>query len=96
MAGNVYYRLTPENGVDDVYPLSLPLSWPGLPDTVDAAFQYLNGKTYFFAGPNYYRYDDEADEVNAMITSKTFLRLNFLKSSQNIHIIDWVFFLFFF
>ncbi|XP_043202426.1 matrix metalloproteinase-2-like [Amphibalanus amphitrite] len=40
-------------------PAPRPLSeWPGMPDTIDAATRYSNGKTYFFSGQNYYRFDD--------------------------------------
>ena len=44
---------------------SRPLTdWAGLPPTIDAAVRYINGKTYFFSGQHYYRYDDANNGVS--------------------------------
>ncbi|PIK50616.1 putative matrix metalloproteinase-19-like [Apostichopus japonicus] len=32
--------------------------WRGIPSSVTSAFQWKNGKTYFFRGDNYWRFDD--------------------------------------
>ena len=63
-AGDQYYRLTPGYGVDQRYPRPLSV-WNGLPNTVDAAFQYSNSRTYFFSGPDYYRFNDDTFTVDA-------------------------------
>ncbi|XP_013144288.1 PREDICTED: matrix metalloproteinase-16 [Papilio polytes] len=34
-------------------------AWPGLPANIDAAFTYKNGKTYFFKGSKYWRYNGQ-------------------------------------
>lgn len=39
------------------YPKSLSI-WNGLPSKIDGAFQWKNGKTFFFSGPHYYRFND--------------------------------------
>ena len=61
--GDQYYRYTPGYGVDQGYPRPLS-TWNGLPNTVDAAFQYSNSRTYFFSGPDYYRFNDNTFTVD--------------------------------
>ena len=63
-AGDQYYRYTRGSSVNNGYPRDLSL-WKGLPSTIDAAFEWGNEKTYFFTGPNYYRFNDYAFEVCA-------------------------------
>ena len=63
--GNQYYAYYPGYGVSSYYPQ--PLShWQGLPSVgVDAAFQYSNGRTYFFKGSRYYRFNDRTVQVDS-------------------------------
>jgi hypothetical protein len=37
--------------------------WKGLPQHVDAAIKWRNGRTYFFSGNQYYRYNDVEFDV---------------------------------
>ncbi|WP_456846941.1 hemopexin repeat-containing protein [Cellulomonas sp. P5_C6] len=46
------------------YPRSTVANWPGLPDEIDAAVSWGNGKVYFFSGSRYYRYDVLLDKVD--------------------------------
>ena len=62
VSGEKYYRYTKGKGVDNGYPRPLSV-WDGLPKRVDTAFQYTNEKTYFFAGPHYYRFVDHTFRV---------------------------------
>ena len=32
--------------------------WRGIPPSIDAAFQYVDGKTYFFKGKYFWQFDD--------------------------------------
>jgi len=58
--GTKYWKLNPnaEPAVDDSYPRPIK-NWEGIPNFLDAALQYSNGKTYFFKKGKYYRFDDE-------------------------------------
>ena len=41
--------------------------WRGVPADLDAAFQYIDGRTYFFKGKHYWQFDDYSMRVvNAM------------------------------
>lgn len=51
------YDSAADTPVSSDYPKSLS-TWSGLPGKVDAAFQWKNGKTFFFSGPEYYRFND--------------------------------------
>ncbi|KAJ8671334.1 hypothetical protein QAD02_002593, partial [Eretmocerus hayati] len=53
--GEYVWRLNP-TGVDNGFPKSINSIWKELPISIDAAFTYKNGKTYFFKGTRYWRY----------------------------------------
>jgi matrix metalloproteinase-14 (membrane-inserted) len=38
--------------------------WRGLPMKITAAFKWVNGRTYFFSGDQYYRYNDHLFRVS--------------------------------
>ena len=48
--------------MDSSYPRPIT-NWEGIPDNLDAATTYTNGKTYFFKGDKYYKFDDSKLEV---------------------------------
>lgn len=43
--------------MDSGYPRDISV-WRGVPYDIDAAFQWTNGRSYFFKGSKYYAYDD--------------------------------------
>ena len=57
--GAHYWKLT-DNGIEQGYPKLISKTWPGLPNNIDAAFTYKNGKTYFFKGSKYWKYSDRS------------------------------------
>ena len=59
--GNKYWRYF-GNRIDYGYPRELKV-WRGLPKVITAAFQWKNGRTYFFSGDKYYRYNDQIFDV---------------------------------
>ena len=48
--------------MDSSYPRPIS-NWEGIPNNLDAATTYTNGKTYFFKGDKYYKFDDDKLEV---------------------------------
>ena len=38
-------------------------NWDGIPDNLDTAMQYSDGKTYFFKDGRYYKFDDRTLSV---------------------------------
>lgn len=55
LTGAYHWKLT-EDGIASGYPKLISKSWPALPNDLDAAFTYKNGKTYFFKGSKYWKY----------------------------------------
>lgn len=53
--GDKYWKVNEET-VAPGYPKLIRTGWPGLPNNIDAAFTYKNGKSYFFKGKQYWRY----------------------------------------
>ena len=76
--GDEYYRLTNEQ-LDPGYPKSLSNVWRGLPDRIDAAFQWYDGKTYFIRDSKYFSFDDFKFEVSVS-------RQQFYYTSKLIHL----------
>ena len=62
LTGDQYYRYTIHGGLDRGYPRDLAI-WKGLPESIDTAVQWTDGNTYFFAGSQYYRFNDAAFRV---------------------------------
>src|SRR6218665_75763 len=66
--GEQYYRMSKRPStslmyrVDHFYPQLLSM-WKGLPSKIDTAFSYMNGRTYFFSGSNFYRFNDVSFKV---------------------------------
>ena len=76
IAGNQYWRYT-ENNVDRGYPRPLSV-WSGLPPRIDAAIKWRNGRTYFFSGSQYYRYNDVEFNVSSVSDVKFKLSCNLM------------------
>ncbi|EDS44790.1 matrix metalloproteinase-26 [Culex quinquefasciatus] len=51
-AGDYFYDLSDEDPEGQL----ISSKWPGLPGGIDAAFQFGNGRSYFFKGDKYYRF----------------------------------------
>jgi len=58
--GSIYWKFDPDKSppVDPSYPRPIS-NWDGIPNNLDAAMQYSNGKSYFFRNGRYYRFDDK-------------------------------------
>lgn len=56
-ADDYYWKLT-DDGLAQGFPKPITGTWSGLPGSIDAAFTYKNGKTYFFKGSKYWRFTD--------------------------------------
>ncbi|GIY55168.1 stromelysin-3 [Caerostris darwini] len=63
--GDKYWRYDSNNDppVSDSYPKPIS-NWNGLPNSLDAAFQWENSRTYFFKGNQYYRFNDVNFQVD--------------------------------
>lgn len=56
--GDKYWRFDDAVGrVELDYPRDIAM-WRGVPSDIDAAFQYIDGKTYFFKGKHFWQFDD--------------------------------------
>lgn len=55
--GSKFWRFDPSQRppVKSTYPKPIS-NWEGIPNNLDAAFQWTNGYTYFYKGNAYYRY----------------------------------------
>ena len=59
-SGDKYWRFDDAVGrVELDYPRDISM-WRGIPSDVDAAFQYIDGKTYFFKGKHFWQFDDNS------------------------------------
>ncbi|CAH1130895.1 unnamed protein product [Ceutorhynchus assimilis] len=63
--GSKFWRFDPSQRppVKSTYP-KLISNWEGIPDNMDAAFQWTNGYTYFYKNGAYYRFNDRAFAVD--------------------------------
>ena len=48
------------------YPRDISI-WSGVPDNIDSVFQHFNGKTYFFKGQRYWKFDDREMKVGNVV-----------------------------
>ena len=63
-ADAMYWRFDEEiQHVELDYPRDLPSVWRGVPAGVDAAFRHTDGRTYFFRGDAFWRFDDRRMRV---------------------------------
>lgn len=46
VTGSQYFKLT-DDAIAPGYPRSISANWGGMPGSIDAAFTWINGKTYF-------------------------------------------------
>ncbi|XP_049821861.1 matrix metalloproteinase-14 isoform X3 [Aethina tumida] len=65
--GSKFWRFDPTQRppVKSTYP-KLIANWEGVPNNLDAAFQWTNGYTYFYKDNAYYRFNDRAFAVDAV------------------------------
>lgn len=62
-SGTLYWRIDDATGkVELDYPRDMSI-WAGVGYHIDAAFQYTNGKTYFFKNYRYWEFDDDRMKV---------------------------------
>ncbi|XP_058447038.1 matrix metalloproteinase-18-like [Malaya genurostris] len=52
LAGNYFYNANKTRSKGEL----ISSKWPGLPGNIDAAFRYLDGRSYFFKGDKYWRF----------------------------------------
>lgn len=64
--GSKFWRFDPTQRppVKSTYPKPIS-NWEGVPDNLDAAFQYTNGYTYFYKDDGYYRFNDRQFAVDS-------------------------------
>lgn len=84
-----YYRYNrTQDSVEAGYPRPLT-DWRGLPPHIDAAAQGANGRTYFFSGTDYWRYDDVRSQVNSLSSIRSLLERELLPVSD-VHSIMYI------
>ncbi|CAH1280556.1 unnamed protein product [Diabrotica balteata] len=71
--GSKFWRFDPSQKppVKSNYPKPIS-NWDGIPNNIDAAFQWTNGYTYFYKNNAYYRFNDRAFAVD--VTTPAFPR----------------------
>ncbi|XP_058839762.1 matrix metalloproteinase-18-like [Topomyia yanbarensis] len=52
LAGNYFYNANETRSKGEL----ISTKWPGLPGDIDAAFRYLDGRSYFFKGEKFWRF----------------------------------------
>jgi matrix metalloproteinase-14 (membrane-inserted) len=62
--GSQYWRFDPQQKppIKSTYPKDIS-NWEGLPNSLDAAFQFTNGYSYFFKNGQYWRFNDRSFKV---------------------------------
>lgn len=62
--GSQYWRFDPlqKPPIKSTYPKDIS-NWEGLPNSLDAAFQFTNGYSYFFKNGQYWRFNDRSFKV---------------------------------
>ncbi|KAK4020362.1 hypothetical protein OUZ56_002346 [Daphnia magna] len=63
--GSQYWRFDPlqKPPIKSTYPKDIS-NWEGLPNSLDAAFQFTNGYSYFFKNGQYWRFNDRSFKVD--------------------------------
>nr|CAH0102259.1 unnamed protein product [Daphnia galeata] len=63
--GSQYWRFDPQQKppIKSTYPKDIS-NWEGLPNSLDAAFQFTNGYSYFFKNGQYWRFNDRSFKVD--------------------------------
>lgn len=60
------YDLKKDIPLSAAYPKFIRNYWDGVPDNMDATFQYTNGLIYFFKDDKYYRLKEQTSEVSVI------------------------------
>ena len=66
--GSQYWRFDPQQKppIKSTYPKDIS-NWEGLPNNLDAAFQFTNGYSYFFKNGQYWRFNDRSFKVKLQV-----------------------------
>jgi matrix metalloproteinase-14 (membrane-inserted) len=63
--GSRYWRFDPDSSTPVAFSYPQPVSnWDGIPNNLDSALQYSNGRTYFFKDGRYYRFNDQKGRLD--------------------------------
>lgn len=63
MFKGAFYWLLLNEGLAKGYPRRIALDWEGLPDHLDAALTWADGKTFFFKGNKYWRFRNRRPDI---------------------------------